>query len=84
MYNWSVNVINQVLNAYNSIFAAIPEKGRIYFAVIVLAFVIIAVIKMIQKNLMWIVVLILLLPAIIPALQLLGINLGFNPTDLAK
>ena len=79
-----MNVINQILSAYYGIFTAIPERGRIYFAVIVLAFVIVAIIKMIQKNLLWIVVLILLLPAIIPALQLLGINVGFNPNDLVK
>lgn len=77
-----MQILNSILQTYTRIFLQIPEKARIYFGIVVLAFVIIAVIKLIQRNLMWLVVLILLLPAIIPALQLLGINVGINPSSL--
>jgi len=67
--------MNQILNFYNRGLELIPVTYRLPLAVLILVFLIFALVNFFKKNIYWIVIFILLLPAAWPSLKQLGSTL---------
>lgn len=61
--------MNTVINYYSYILNLIPETYRLPIAVIVLVFLFFALINFFKKNLIWIILFIILLPAAWPSIK---------------
>lgn len=64
-----------VINYYNQALQLIPEAYRLPLSIIVIVILVFALIKFLRKNLIWIVIFLLLLPAAYPAVKQVGISL---------
>ena len=58
-----------IINYYNYVLGLIPEIYRLPIAVIILIFLFFALVNFFKKNLIWIVVFIILLPAAWPSIK---------------
>ncbi|MDH4358806.1 MAG: hypothetical protein OEV37_02580 [Candidatus Berkelbacteria bacterium] len=61
-----------IIELYNKGLETIPAVYRLPLAIIILVFLVIALVNFMRKNLLWVVVFILLLPAAWPALKQVG------------
>jgi len=61
-----------IIELYNKGLETIPAAYRLPLAIIVLVFLVVALVNFMRKNLLWIVIFILLLPAAWPALKQVG------------
>ena len=61
--------MTQIIDYYDKAINVIPEPYRLPVSIIVLVFLIFALISFMKKNLVWMVIFILLLPASYPALK---------------
>lgn len=61
--------MNTVINYYNYILNLIPETYRLPIAVAILVFLFFALINFFKKNLIWIILFIILLPAAWPSIK---------------
>ena len=58
-----------ITNYYNHVLGLIPEAYRLPIAIIILIFLFFALVNFFKKNLIWIVVFIILLPAAWPSIK---------------
>ena len=61
--------MGQIFDWYNSALEAIPAEYRVALAVVILGVLIISLVKFLRRNLLWIVLFIILLPAAWPSLK---------------
>ena len=64
--------MTQILDYYNKALELIPVAYRVPIAIIILIVLVFSLINFLRKNLIWIVLFILLLPAAWPALRQVG------------
>jgi len=64
-----------IISYYNQALQLIPEAYRLPLSIIVIVILVFALIKFLRKNLIWIVIFLLLLPAAYPAVKQVGISL---------
>lgn len=64
--------MSTIIELYNKGLETIPAVYRLPLAIIVLVFLVVALVNFMRKNLLWVVVFILLLPAAWPALKQVG------------
>lgn len=65
-------MMSQILEYYNKGLELIPVAYRVPIAIIILIVLVFSLINFLRKNLIWIVLFILLLPAAWPALKQIG------------
>jgi len=63
------NIISQITGLYNKGLEFIPVSLRIPLAIVILIFLVFSLINFLKKNLIWLVVFILLLPAAYPSIR---------------
>jgi len=66
-----MEIFSQINDYYNKIFDFIPAQYRVIIAVVVIAVLAISIFKFLRRNFIWIIIVILLLPATWPALKLI-------------
>lgn len=64
-----MDVMQKVIDFYNQGLNMIPSQYRTILAVVVLIILVFSLIRFLKKNLIWLVVFILLLPAAYPAIK---------------
>lgn len=64
-----------IIDYYNHALSLIPDVYRLPLSIIVIVILVFALIKFLRKNLIWIVIFLLLLPAAYPAVKQVGISL---------
>ena len=64
-----MDVMQKVIDFYNQGLNMIPPQYRTILAVVVLIILVFSLIRFLKKNLIWLVVFILLLPAAYPAIK---------------
>ena len=63
-----------VINYYNQVLSLIPDAYRLPLSIIIVIILVFALIKFLRKNLIWIVLFLILLPAAYPAIRQIGIS----------
>jgi len=66
--------MNIIINYYNALLELIPAAYRLPISVIIIVFLIFALINFFKKNLLWIILFILLLPAAWPSIKQIGLS----------
>ncbi|MCX6809168.1 MAG: hypothetical protein NTZ65_00200 [Candidatus Berkelbacteria bacterium] len=64
--------MNTIISFYNTILGLIPSTYRVPLAILILFFLIFALVNFFKRNLFWIILFIILLPAAYPAVKQLG------------
>jgi uncharacterized membrane protein YdbT with pleckstrin-like domain len=64
-----------IINYYNSILELIPAAYRLPISIIIIIFLVFALVNFFKKNLLWIILFILLLPAAWPAIKQIGFSI---------
>lgn len=64
--------MQNIIDFYNRGLNMIPPQYRTILAVIVLVILVISIIRFLKRNLVWLVIFILLLPAAYPAIKQIG------------
>lgn len=67
-------LMQTVIDYYNQALSLIPEAYRLPIAIIVLIVLVFSLIKFLKKNLVWIVIFIILLPAAYPAVRQVALS----------
>jgi len=67
--------MSTIINYYNTLLELIPAAYRLPIAIIIIVFLVIALINFFKKNLIWIVLFIILLPAAWPAIRQIGVSI---------
>lgn len=62
-----------IIDLYNQGLAMIPEAYRLPLAALVIFFLVFSLVKFIKKNLVWIILFVILLPAAWPAIKQIGL-----------
>lgn len=63
-----------IINYYNSLLELIPAVYRLPIAIIIIIFLIFALFNFFKKNLLWIILFIVLLPAAWPSIKQIGLS----------
>jgi len=67
-----------IIDYYNQVLSLIPDAYRLPLSIIIIVILVFALVKFLRKNLIWIVLFLLLLPAAYPAIRQIGISVwGF-------
>ena len=67
-----------IIDYYNQVLSLIPDAYRLPLSIIIIVILVLALVKFLRKNLIWIVLFLLLLPAAYPAIRQIGISVwGF-------
>jgi len=64
--------MQQIIDFYNNLLNLIPEQYRIILAVLIIVILIFSLIRFLKKNLIWLVIFVLLLPAAWPSIRQIG------------
>ena len=67
--------MNTIINYYNSLLGLIPATYRLPLAILIILFLVFALINFFKKNLIWIVLFIILLPAAWPSIKQIGLSI---------
>jgi hypothetical protein len=67
--------MDKILNLYNHGLELIPVTYRLPLAVLILVFLVFSLVSFFKKNLFWIVIFLILLPAAWPSLKQIGLSL---------
>lgn len=62
-------MLNDILQIYLSFLTHVPEQFRGYVSILLGLFIIYSIVQIIRQQFIWIIVLIILLPASVPILQ---------------
>jgi len=63
-----------IVNYYNGLLELIPAAWRLPISVLIIIFLIFALFNFFKKNLLWIILFLLLLPAAWPAIRQVGLS----------
>jgi len=64
-----------IINYYNSLLELIPAAYRLPISIIIIIFLVFALVNFFKKNLLWIILFILLLPAAWPSIKQIGLSI---------
>lgn len=67
--------MTKIIELYNKGLEIIPIEYRIPLAIIIIFILVLSLVKFLRKNLLWIVIFIILLPAAWPSIKQLSISL---------
>lgn len=73
-------MIDQIYSIYNQFLGYFPEQFRWVVSLVLAALIVVAIFKIVKKNFIYIILLIVLLPASVPILR----NIWENAVDLVK
>jgi len=65
--------MGQIFSYYNALLELIPEVYRLPLAILIILFLVFALINFFKKNLLWIILFIVLLPAAWPSIRQIGL-----------
>lgn len=77
-------LMSTVIAYYNQILEMIPETYRLPIAVLILIFLIFALVNFFKKNLIWIILFIILLPAAWPSIRQIYLSVANLITQIPK
>ena len=67
--------MDTIINYYNGLLELIPAAYRLPISIIIIVFLVFALINFFKKNLIWIILFILLLPAAWPSIKQIGLSI---------
>lgn len=63
--------MEKIFESYKSLIATIPDSWQYLLSIIIILIIIFSLLKFIRKNLIWVVLFLLLLPAVFPSLEII-------------
>lgn len=67
--------MNIIINYYNALLELIPAVYRLPLSALIIVFLILSLINFFKKNMVWIILFIILLPAAWPAIRQIGVSI---------
>ncbi|PIT97150.1 hypothetical protein COT77_02995 [Candidatus Berkelbacteria bacterium CG10_big_fil_rev_8_21_14_0_10_41_12] len=68
-------MIEKIMHYYDTAMNSIPENARFFLAVVIVIFLVVSLVQFLRKNLLWLVIFIILVPAAWPALKQIGLSI---------